>query len=167
MRERHDRGHAERHDVIGIGNRETRRIGAGRGIGLRGELAQLGGKAALGIRPEFHTGNRLARLAKPSLRQRNQRFLLAAMGEPHHALPDGHDLTGLRHGRGDHAIGVGLELRIGKLIACQIKCALRPLQPAVGLILGGLLAIVVGNRRIAALAQRAIAQLVGRGLRDA
>ena len=68
------------------------------------------------------------------------------MGEPRHRLPDGHDLARLGQRRRDDAVGVGLELRIGELIAGKIERALRALEAAFGLVLGGLLAIVVGDR---------------------
>ena len=72
----------------------------------------------------------------------------------------------LGKGRGDDAVGVGLEFRISELIARKLERALRPLEAAFGLILRGLLAIVVGDRGIAASFQGSEALLIGRGLRQ-
>jgi hypothetical protein len=49
-------------------------------------------------------------LGKPGLRQRDNGFLLAAMGKPHHRLADGNDLAWLRKRCRDHTIGIGLKL---------------------------------------------------------
>ena len=82
--EHHRRGHAERDVVIGVEDREARRKGAGRRVGLRRKLAQPRLEAAVAIRPQPHGRLRLLRLAEPGFRQRHDGFLLALMREPRH-----------------------------------------------------------------------------------
>ena len=107
---------------------EARRVGAGRGVGLRRELAQPGIEAAAALRPQLDRRGGLARLAEPGLRQRHHGFLLAVVGEPRHRLADGDDLAGLGQGRGDHAVGVGLEVGIAERIAGEVERALGALR---------------------------------------
>ena len=167
VRQRHGRGHAERDGVVGILDGEARRVGAasrGRPAATARAAAQrsCGRDPTTGARPS----PRLARLAEPGLGQRDHRFLLAVMGEPRHRLADGDDLAGLGQRRGDHAVGVGLEFGIGELIAREVERALGALEPPFGLVLGGLLAIEVGDRRIAAPSQRGVALEIGGRLRE-
>ncbi len=72
------------------------------------------------------------------------------MGEPHHRLADGDDLTGLGQRRGDHAVGVGLEVGIAELVAREVERAPGALEAPFGFVLRRLLAVEVGDRRVAA-----------------
>ena len=83
---------------------------------------------------------RHARVAEPSLGQGHLGFLLAAMREPRHRLADGDDLSGLRERRGDDAVGIGAKLGIGELVAGELECAARALEPALGFVACRLLA---------------------------
>ena len=60
----------------------------------------------------------------------------------------------------------GLELGIGELVAREVERPLRAFEPALRLVLRGLLAFVVCDGRIAARLQAGEAQLVGRRLRE-
>ena len=64
---------------------------------------------------------RLARFAEPGLWQRDDRFLLALVREPRYGLPHGDHLAGLGQRRGDHAVGVRLEVGIVELITGEIE----------------------------------------------
>ncbi len=86
------------------------------------------------------------------------------MGEPHDRLTQRHHLARLGQDGGDHTVGVGLEIRVGKLVAREFERTLRPLHPAFGFVPGGLLALIVGRGRKTALAQVLVALLVGGGL---
>ena len=153
-------------DVVRILDGEARRIGAARRIGLRRELAQRRLIAALAVRPQPHGRVRLARLAEPGLGQRDHGFLLAAMREPRHRLAERDDLSGLRQRRRDDAVGVGLEVAVGELVAREIERAPGAFEPAFGFVLRPLLAVEVGDRRVAARAQRRVALEIGRRLRE-
>ena len=75
------------------------------------------------------------------------------------------DLPGFGRSRGDDAVGVGLELRIRELVAREIERAAGALDPALGFVSGGVLAVEIGNRCEAAGLQRRVALRLGRGLR--
>ena len=110
--------------VVGILDGEARRVGAGRGIGLRRELAQARREAAVRARPQPHAWRATARASPSQVSgSATSGFHLAAMGEPRHRLAERHHLARLGQRRGDHAVGVGLELRIGELIAGEIERA--------------------------------------------
>ena len=79
------------------------------------------------------------------------------MGEPCHRLTEGDDLTGLGQRRRNHAVGIGLEIGIGELVAGEVERAPRALEAPFGFVLGRLLAIEVGDRGIAACLQRGVA----------
>ena len=148
--------------VVRVRDSEARRVGAGGGIGLRRELAQPRIEAAVALRPQLHRGLGLARLAEPGLRQRHHRFLLAPVGEPRHRLADGDDLAGLGQGRGDHAVGVGLEVGIAELhCGARSSARLARCEPPFGLVIRRLLAVEVGDRREALALERGVALQVG------
>src|SRR5262245_60737332 len=69
------------------------------------------------------------------------------VGETGHGLTDCNHLTWLGERGGDHAVGVGLEIGIGELIARQIECAPRAVEAALCFIACRLLAVKVGDRR--------------------
>jgi hypothetical protein len=158
--ERHRRGHAERDGRVGILDGEARGIGAGQRVRLRRQLTQACRKTVLGARPQPHARLRLTRLAEPGLRQRDHGFHFAALRQPHHRLADGDDLPRLRERRGDDAVGIRLELGIGKLVARELERTPCPFEPAVGLVLGRLLAFVICDGGIAARLQAGKAHFV-------
>ena len=88
------------------------------------------------------------------------------MGKPRHGLTDRDHLTGLGHGRGDHAVGAGLEVGIGKLIAGEIERAFGALETALRLVACRLFAIELGHGRKAAALERGVALLVGARLSE-
>ena len=88
------------------------------------------------------------------------------MREPRDRLADRHHLAWLGERRRDDAVGVGFQFGVAELIARQLERTLRPLDAAFGFVLGELLAVEVGDRREAALAQRDVALMVGAGLRQ-
>ena len=89
------------------------------------------------------------------------------MGKPRHRLADRDNLARLGQGRRDHAVGAGLEVRIGKLVTREIERALGPFETAVGFVARRLLAIELGHRRKPAALERGVAFLVGGRLGEA
>src|SRR5258707_5873888 len=86
------------------------------------------------------------------------------MREPRDRLAERHHLPGFRQRRGDHAVGVRLEVRISELVVGKFERAPRPLYSPLSLILGSLLALIVRNCRVAAGAKALVAQFVSGGL---
>ena len=87
------------------------------------------------------------------------------MGELHDRLADRDDLSGFGPRRRDHAVGVGLEIGIGELVAGEVERAAGAPEAAFGFVVRRLLAVVFGDRRVAARLQRGVAVEIGRGLR--
>ncbi len=102
--------------------------------------------------------------ASQVLRQGDNGFFFAETGEACHRLADGDDLSGFGRRRGDDAVGVGFEFGISELIAGEFERALRARQPALGLVVGRLLAIEIGNGGVATRFQGVVALQVGGGL---
>jgi len=88
------------------------------------------------------------------------------VGEPHDGLPDGDDLSGLDRRRRYDAVNVGFELRVGDLIAGEVERALRAFEAPLRLVLGGFLAFVIRDGRVAPCPEGVVARLVRRGLRE-
>ena len=63
--------------------------------------------------------------------------------------------------RGDHAVGVGLEIGIAELIAREVERALGALEAAFGLVLRRFLAVEIRDRGEAARLERGVALEIG------
>ena len=88
------------------------------------------------------------------------------VGEARDGLTDCDHLTCLGEGGGDHAVGVGLEIGIGELIARQIERALRAVEAALCFIACRLLAVEIDDRGPAVGLELRIAVEVGSRLRE-
>src|SRR5262249_29169143 len=127
------------------------------GIGLRRQLAEPGGEISARSRPQLDRGFRAACFCEPCLWQRDNGFLLTAMGKPNHRLADGNHLARLRKRCRDYTVGIGLEVGIVELVVRKVERALGTLEASFGLVLRRLLAIEIGGRGPATRLQRSIA----------
>ena len=135
--QRQRRGHAERHLVVGIRQREFREIGARRGIGRGRDLAQFRGIFLVRLRPQRHAGRALLGAADQRLGDRDHGFLFGKARDANRGLAGGDHLAGLDQGRGDDAAGVGDQRRIGKRVLGQFDRALGAIEPRARLVGGG------------------------------
>src|SRR5205823_9685857 len=118
----------------------------GRRVGLWRKFTQSRLEATIAVRPQSNDGLRLTCLGEPGLWQCDEGFLLATVGEARHGLTNCDHLTWLGERGGDHAVGIGLEVGIGELVAREIERALRAVEAALCFIACRLLAVEVGQR---------------------
>jgi hypothetical protein len=86
------------------------------------------------------------------------------MGEPHHGLAGGDHLTGLGQGLHDHAVAVGEENRIVRLVRGDLGLRFGGAELGLGRQRRRLHLVVAGGRDRAAGDKVAVARLVSRGL---
>ncbi len=86
------------------------------------------------------------------------------MGKPRHRLADGDHLAGLGQGRGDHAGGVGLEVRIIELVAREIEGTSGAVEATLRLVARRFLALEIGRGCPALALELGVSLEVRRGL---